>query len=67
MTFVTSSVRPSAMMFPQDGVMVDGTPAPMKERIDSTIMALAQQATGKAGHYGSVDAADGVMPSTGSD
>ena len=35
------SALPSAMMLPQDG-MVGGVPAPMKERIDSTIMALAQ-------------------------
>jgi hypothetical protein len=27
-----------------------------------TVMALAQQATGEAGHYGAVDAADGAMP-----
>ena len=32
-----------------------------------TVMALAQQASGGAGHYGSVDAADGVMPSAASD
>ena len=35
------SARPSAMMLPQDG-MVGGVPAPMKERIASTIMALPQ-------------------------
>ena len=35
------SARPSAMMLPQDGV-AGGTPAPMKERIASTIMAEAQ-------------------------
>ncbi len=32
-----------------------------------TIMALAQQAGGAAGHYGSVDAADGTMPAPASD
>jgi len=31
------------------------------------VMALAQQAGGESGHYGSVDAADGVMPASGSD
>lgn len=30
-----------------------------------TVMALAEQAAGGAGHYGSVDAADGVMPTAG--
>jgi hypothetical protein len=29
------------------------------------VMALAEQAGGSAGHYGSVDAADGVMPTFG--
>lgn len=29
------------------------------------VMALAEQAEGEAGHYGSVDAADGVMPTPG--
>ncbi len=32
-----------------------------------SMMALAEQAGGEAGHYGSVDAADGVMPSSASD
>ena len=31
------------------------------------ILALAEQAGGEAGHYGSVDAADGVMPTAASD
>ena len=31
------------------------------------ILALAEQAGGDAGHYGSVDAADGVMPTAASD
>ena len=31
------------------------------------ILALAEQARGEAGHYGSVDAADGVMPTAASD
>jgi hypothetical protein len=31
------------------------------------VMALAEQAAGKAGHYGSVDAADGVMPAPATD
>ena len=31
------------------------------------IMALAEQAAGEAGHYGSVDAADGVMPAPATD
>ena len=31
------------------------------------VMALAEQARGEAGHYGSVDAADGVMPATATD
>src|ERR1044071_957782 len=35
------SARPSAMMLPQDGT-VGGTPAPMNDRIASTIIALAQ-------------------------
>ena len=39
--FTCQSARPSAMMLPQDG-MVGGVPAPMKDRIASTIMALAQ-------------------------
>src|SRR5258708_6965806 len=39
--FTCHSALPSAMMLPQDG-MVGGVPAPMKERMDSTIMALAQ-------------------------
>ena len=39
--FTCQSVRPSAMMLPQDGV-IGGTPAPMKDRIASVIMALAQ-------------------------
>ncbi|HEU4511685.1 MAG TPA: copper transporter [Nocardioidaceae bacterium] len=30
-----------------------------------SVMALAEQAAGGAGHYGSVDAADGVMPAAG--
>ena len=32
-----------------------------------SIMALAEQANGRAGHYGSVDAADGVMPTPATD
>jgi hypothetical protein len=32
-----------------------------------SVMALAEQGSGEAGHYGSVDAADGTMPSTASD
>ena len=35
------SVRPSAMMFPHEGMM-GGVPAPMKDRIDSVIIAEAQ-------------------------
>ncbi len=31
------------------------------------VMALAEQAAGRAGHYGSMDAADGVMPATGAE
>jgi len=31
------------------------------------VMALAEQAEGESGHYGSVDAADGVMPAPASD
>lgn len=31
------------------------------------IMALAEQADGRSGHYGSVDAADGVMPAAASE
>ena len=31
------------------------------------VMALAEQARGEAGHYGSVDAADGVMPAAAGD
>ncbi|HSE08183.1 MAG TPA: copper transporter [Nocardioidaceae bacterium] len=31
------------------------------------VMALAEQAAGESGHYGSVDAADGVMPTAGSE
>jgi hypothetical protein len=31
------------------------------------IMALAEQANGRSGHYGSVDAADGVMPAAASE
>jgi hypothetical protein len=39
--FTCQSARPSAMMLPQEGV-IGGTPAPMKERIASMIIALAQ-------------------------
>ena len=39
--FTCQSERPSAMMLPQDGT-IGGTPAPMKERMASMIMALAQ-------------------------
>ena len=38
--FTCQSARPSAMMLP-DGT-VGGTPAPMNDRIASTIIALAQ-------------------------
>src|SRR3981081_2624317 len=40
--FTCHSALPSAMMLPQDG-MVGGVPAPMKERMDSTIQALGQR------------------------
>src|SRR5215831_8715389 len=39
--FTCHSALPSAMMLPHDGI-VGGVPAPIKERMDSTIMALAQ-------------------------
>ena len=39
--FTCQRARPSAMMLPQEGV-AGGMPAPMKERIASMIMALAQ-------------------------
>jgi len=39
--FTWHSARPYAMMLPHEGT-VGGTPAPMKDRIASTIIALAQ-------------------------
>jgi ABC-type dipeptide/oligopeptide/nickel transport system ATPase component len=39
--FTCQSARPSAMMFPQDG-MIGGVPAPMKDKVASAIMAEAQ-------------------------